>query len=63
MRFEEAIRISIRKYFDGIDPEKVKELEGERKYTREYFDELESEVLNMDEEDMVEEDTEEDGIE
>lgn len=63
MRFEEAIRISIRKYFDGIEPEKVRELEGEQKYTREYFDELENEVLNLDEEELVEEDTEEDGIE
>ena len=44
MTFEEAIVKAVRKYYAGKDPEALLEAsEGEFKYTREYFDELEEE--------------------
>lgn len=62
MTFEEAIVVSVRKYYQGKMPEKLMETkEGEPKYTREYFDELEEELLNpkkktkKDEEDLEDE--------
>ena len=49
MTFEEAIVISVRKYYAGKDPEALREsAEGEMKYTREYFDELEEELVPSD---------------
>lgn len=49
MTFEEAIIISVRKYYAGQDPEELMgSKEGETKYTREYFDELEEELVPSD---------------
>lgn len=45
MKFEEAVRKSIKAYFEGRDPEKFLEAHGEYKYTREYFDNVEEEML------------------
>jgi len=46
MTFEEAIITAVRKYYAGKDPEALLEAsEGEFKYTREYFDELEEELM------------------
>jgi hypothetical protein len=62
MTFEEAIVVSVRKYYQGKMPEKLMETkEGGMKYTSEYFDELEEELLNPkkktkeDEEDLEDE--------
>ncbi len=47
MTFEEAIIESVRQYYKGKDPENYMEARGEDiKYTREYFDKLEAEVLD-----------------
>jgi len=49
MTFEEAIVISVRKYYAGKDPEALIEAsDGDLKYTREYFDELEEELVPSD---------------
>ena len=49
MTFEEAIVKAVRKYYAGKDPEALLEAsEGEFKYTREYFDELEEELIPSD---------------
>ena len=49
MTFEEAIVIAVRKYYSGKDPEALLDAsEGELKYTREYFDELEEELTASD---------------
>lgn len=49
MTFEEAIIKAVRKYYAGKDPEALLEAsEGEFKYTREYFDELEEELTPSD---------------
>lgn len=46
MTFEDAIVLAVKKYYAGTDPEALMEAqEGEIKYTREYFDELEEELL------------------
>jgi hypothetical protein len=46
MTFEEAIVIAVRKYYAGRDPEELLGTqEGESTYTREYFEELEEELL------------------
>lgn len=45
MTFEEAVRKSIKAYFEGKDPENLLEAMGGTKYTREYFDEMEEELL------------------
>ena len=59
MTFEEAIIISVRKYYQGRDPvELMNAQEGEIKYTRAYFDELEDEIVNGKKEEI--EDIEED---
>lgn len=45
MTFEEAVIISVRKYYAGRDPEELMGTnEGEIKYTREYFDQLEKDL-------------------
>jgi len=60
MTFEEAVRKSIRAYFDGKDPSMLLEtMEGEMKYSREYFDQAEQELLGKDAPE-VDEETEED---
>lgn len=46
MKFEEAVRKSIKAYFEGRDPEAFLEAHGDIKYTREYFDEVEEEMLS-----------------
>lgn len=47
MTFEEAIRVSIKSYLEGRDPEAYLEAAGTQpKYTREYFDQLEEDVLS-----------------
>jgi len=47
MTFEEAIIKSIKKYYEGTDPVELNTASGKKpKYTREYFDELEEELLN-----------------
>ena len=43
MTFEEAITESIRKYFEGIKPEKYSEIQNP-KYTKDYFDDMETKV-------------------
>tara|TARA_A100001011_G_scaffold301031_1_gene314481 strand:- start:307 stop:504 length:198 start_codon:yes stop_codon:yes gene_type:complete len=59
MTFEEAIIISVRKYYQGRDPVELMDAqESESKYTRAYFDELEDEIINGKKEE--DEDTEED---
>jgi hypothetical protein len=59
MTFEEAIIISVRKYYQGRDPvELMGAQQDDIKYTRAYFDELEDEIINGKKEE--EEDTEED---
>lgn len=62
MTFEEAIRRSIKAYYKGKDATNLNSLKEEVRFTREYFDELEDELLNGDapvKED--EEDVEDDG--
>lgn len=47
MKFEEAVKIAIRKYYEGHNPEELlKAQDGEVKYTRDYFDELEEELVD-----------------
>lgn len=50
MTFEEAIKESIRKYYDRDDTTEL-ELDklGERQYTRDYFDSFEEEILGKQE--------------
>lgn len=49
MTFEEAIRMSIKAYFNGKDPSNLLEtMEGELKYSRDYFDSAEKELLGQD---------------
>ena len=46
MTFEEAIIKSVQKYYSGTDPVELNSVSGkEAKYTREYFDELEEELV------------------
>lgn len=46
MTFEEAIRKSIRAFLEGKPAENLKEAYGkEIKYTKEYFDELEKQII------------------
>lgn len=59
MTFEEAIRRSIKAYFDGKDPVKLNEAKGEVRYTREYFDEMEEELIGSKDAAPVEDDMEE----
>tara|TARA_R110000787_G_scaffold579_9_gene2108 strand:- start:6206 stop:6415 length:210 start_codon:yes stop_codon:yes gene_type:complete len=47
MTFEDAIRLSIRKYYSGEDPtELMGTAKGTPRYTRDFFDELEEEFCN-----------------
>ena len=51
MTFEEAIIKAVRKYYEGEDPLELMAAQGkEIKYTREYFDELEEELREDDDE-------------
>lgn len=45
MTFEEAVRKSIKAYFNGKDPSALIEAKGGIKYTREFFDKLEEEIV------------------
>jgi hypothetical protein len=56
MTFEDAVRKSIKAYFEGKDPENLLEAMGGTKYTREYFDEMEEELLGEKPEPEMEED-------
>ena len=61
MNFEEAIRMSIKSYYKGIDPENLNSTkEEESVYTREYFDELEEELLSQNKS-KIEEEGDDDG--
>lgn len=46
MRFEEAVRLSIRAYYQGTIPEATFAELGEVKYSPEYFAELEQEIID-----------------
>lgn len=60
MTFEEAIIKSVRKYYAGKDPEALMEAsEDGFKYTREYFDELEAELVPSDKKTKSKKDDEE----
>jgi hypothetical protein len=48
MKFEEAVRKSIKAYFDGRDAENFLSENGDTKYTRDYFDEMEKELVGDD---------------
>jgi hypothetical protein len=49
MRFDEAVLLAIKKFRDGEVLSKTKELkEGAVRYTPEYFDELEKDILGED---------------
>lgn len=54
MTFEEAIIKSIKVYRSGKDPEELFKVVGGVKYTRDYFDELEKELVG---EEVVEKET------
>jgi hypothetical protein len=45
MTFEEAIRKSIRAYMKGKNPDNLFKAIGKVKYTRDYFDSLEKDIL------------------
>lgn len=46
MTFEEAVKLSIRKYYEkGDDDLEHSKLEKDRKYTKKFLDDFESEVL------------------
>jgi hypothetical protein len=45
MTFEEAIRKSIKAYFDGKDPSALIEAKGGIKYDRAFFDKLEEDIV------------------
>jgi len=45
MTYEEVVRKAIREYYKDRDPENYNETKDEVKYTREYFDELEAEMV------------------
>ena len=49
MTFEEAVRKSIKAYFSGRDADNFLSEHGDIKYTREYFDEMEEELIGSDE--------------
>jgi hypothetical protein len=58
MTFEEAIRRSIKAYFDGKDATKTNEVKGEVRYTREFFDEMEADLIGEKEDAPVDEEKE-----
>jgi hypothetical protein len=46
MTFEEAVKISIRQYYEnGDDDLEHSKLEKDRKYNKKYFDDFESELM------------------
>mgnify|MGYP003121811741 CR=1 FL=1 len=45
MTFEEAIVKSVKAYLDGTVPKELLEVSEDSKYTPEYFDELEKEIM------------------
>ena len=61
MNFEDAIRKSISAYYKGVDPENLNATKEEVVYTREYFDELEEDLLGKKSEDKDEVEGEADG--
>ena len=64
MTFEEAVRKSIKAYFNGEDPTAlIDATEGGAKYTREYFDELEADLLGKKAAEETDEDMETEGEE
>ena len=61
MTFEDAIKMSIKKYFEGRMPEELMKSSGkEMKYTMEYFDQLEADMEKGDDPKVMSEDEEED---
>lgn len=46
MRFEDAIRMSIKSYRDGKKPEETIKVAEKFKYTLEFFDEMEKEMTS-----------------
>jgi hypothetical protein len=61
MTFEDAIKMSIKKYFEGRMPEELMKSSGkEMKYTMEYFDQLEADMEKGDDPKVMAEDEEED---
>lgn len=44
MNFEQAVRKSIKKFYEGVEPEKVSKVRP-REITKEYLDGLEDELL------------------
>jgi hypothetical protein len=71
MRFEEAVRLSIRAYYEGTIPEATFAELGEVKYSPEYFAALEQDIIDemkgdkkkktgkrLDEEEEIEDDAE-----
>ena len=59
MTFEEAIIISVQKYYNGRDPvELIGSQENKSKYTRAYFAELEEELFNENKDKDIEEELE-----
>jgi hypothetical protein len=49
MTFEEAIRKAIKAYREGKDPEELMKVKGgESKFTRDYFNDLEEEIVGKD---------------
>lgn len=64
MTFEDAIKLSIKKYFEGKMPEELMKSSGEQmKYTMDYFDELENEMEDGDTPKVEAEDEDEEDIE
>lgn len=58
MTFEEAIIKSIKAYLDGEMPQELLEVSEDTKYTPEYFDELEKDIMEGPVEEVEEEDEE-----
>jgi hypothetical protein len=56
MTFEEAIRLSIKAYMKGKIPQSVNEAKGGLRYTPEYFDDLEKNLLGEKEVDEKDDD-------
>lgn len=62
MTFEEAVRKSIKAYFSGKDAENFLSEQDETKYTREYFDEMETDLVGDDAKDLRSKDGEEEEL-
>lgn len=63
MKFEEAVRRSIKAYFEGQEADTFLEAHGDIKYTREYFDEMEENMIAEAEKKATKKDKEEEGEE